>query len=185
MNKLTCALIALATATIGYPEDVSAQRFGRNTGSFNKRDAYRSGGVRSQRNDNIWDRNYREYDRGQSARGPKWSHGLFIRNSRSFGRTIGGPISRRTITRDAHYHVKYHMHGTRAKNFDSHRLAHRYARFLEALGMHAKVTHGRGCYDVVYHIHGKRSKTFGSHAAAHTFANRLERLGLHAKVAHH
>jgi hypothetical protein len=84
-----------------------------------------------------------------------------------------------------HYHVEYHMHGSKTIHTHSHSLSHRWEDYLESLGLHVKVKHNGGHYDVVYHMHGKRSVTFTSHSAAHHFERQLERLGVHAKVKHH
>lgn len=84
-----------------------------------------------------------------------------------------------------HYHVTYHMDGSRRMHFNSHSAAHRYEDYLKSLGCHVKLIHNAGHYDVVYHMHGSKSRTFTSHAAAHAFEQRLTKLGLHAKVVHH
>lgn len=191
MKKLTCALFAIATAALAFSEDASAQRFGRNAPSFNGRgnfdrrsigdnDDFRNGGIWNRRNDKF---------RGDAVRGPKLG-GLKLGGPNVGGPAVcepnvGGPIGKPSVSQGDHYHVNYHMEGTRTRHFDSDRMAHQFARRLEAMGLHAKVQHGRGCYDVVYHMHGNGSKTFGSHAAAHAFVRRLEQLGVHAKVVHH
>lgn len=74
------------------------------------------------------------------------------------------------------------MHGTRTLHLDSHRQAHRYADWLESLGVHADIEHAFGHYDVVYHMHGRRTREFTSHSRAHRFARTLERYGIHTRV---
>lgn len=92
---------------------------------------------------------------------------------------IVSPIARR------HYHVTWHMDGTKRMHLHNHSLAHRYEQELERLGAHVRLIHNGGHYDLVYHMHGSRSRSFRSHSSAHYFEQRLERMGFHAKVVHH
>ncbi len=112
-------------------------------------------------------------------------------NRRNVGLRIAGAVlnevfvgSSRPIARPHHYHVTYHMHGSRRLHFHSHSSAHRYEEYLESLGVHARLIPSGGSYDVVYHMDGRRRRSFSSDYSAHAFERRLKRLGIDATVEH-
>ena len=96
-------------------------------------------------------------------------------------------VSFRPVSRDNHYHVKFHGKGTRKRHFHNHSAAHRFESFARRLGFHATLKHNGGHYDVYYHKHGTSTRTFSSDYAAHRYERYLERLGMgiHAWVVHH